>query len=776
MSASQSFPLSIDPDGAKLQKIVKVLMDQVERGIDFQGNAYSLFQTAIVLEDKIRERTRRLELALRDLERSNRALSIAKEQTETAQTRLMEAVESLSEGFIQFDHEDRLVLCNTKFLEFWSWADHDIRDIACPGVPFRDISRWTVENGLVVDIEGDPNEWLRGRLQRHSNPTDPMIVCLASGRWLQIRERQTGDGGTVGIYTDITEIKLGEARRRERELAEKSILLQSTLDNLPQGVSVFDKNLRLVAWNDRFVELLDLPDWLACSGASFHDYLDYRLARGDFGNEGESASAERVRQICACEAIKSEEALQNGTVIEVRRDPMPGGGFVTTYTDITDRQIAAAQLREAKESLERRVDERTAELTDVNRKLRQEILDRAAVESALLLAKAEAERANISKTRFLAAASHDLLQPLNAARLFVAALAERPLANKEGEFVSQIDRALGSVEALLGTLLDISKLDAGAVTSEKTDFVIGDLLTSLRAEYTPVALEAGLELSVVPSSAVVRSDAGLLGRVLRNFLSNAIRYTPTGRVLIGCRRRGWTVRIEVWDTGLGIPEDALKEIFEEFHQLNRRDRRHEKSFGLGLAIVERICRVLDHPVRVRSKLGKGSVFCVDVPVGSLPQGLPRRRAARSASTDALSQAFAVVIEDQDTVLEGMHALLTGWGCRVLSAVDGRKALLGLTRGTRVPNIVIADYHLDGGLNGIDAIAEIRSIYGNAIPALIVTADRSREAADAARAHGLHLLRKPLKPAKLRALISHLLADKRSRVTPAEQPKVRVNSR
>ena len=309
------------------------------------GNAYSLFQTATVLEDKVRERTRRLETALRELEKSNRELSIAKEQTETAQTRLMEAVESISEGFVHFDADDRLVLCNTKFLEFWSDGKRDIREVLRPGVSFREISRWTVETGLIVDVDGDPDEWLRGRLYRHSNPSDPHVVHLASGRWLQIRERQTRDGGTVGIYTDITAIKLDEQQRREQELAEKSILLQSTLDNLAQGVSVFDKHLRLVAWNERFVELLELPDWLVRPGASFQDYLRYRSARGDFGDDGETAIAIRMQHVREREPAKREQMLPNGTVLEMRRDPMPGGGFVTTYTDITDRQIAAVQLR-----------------------------------------------------------------------------------------------------------------------------------------------------------------------------------------------------------------------------------------------------------------------------------------------------------------------------------------------------------------------------------------------------------------------------------------------
>ena len=207
-------------DTAKLQKIVKVLMEQVERGIDSQGNAYSLFQTAIVLEDKVRERTRRLETALRELEKINHELSAAKQQTETAQIRLMEAIESISEGFALFDHDDLLVLCNSRFIEFWS-GGRNIREVVRPGIPFRDISRWMVENGIVANIDDDPEAWLCDRLYRHSNPTDPTVVRLTSGRWLQIRERLTQDGGIVGIYTDITEVKLDEQRRHEQELAEK---------------------------------------------------------------------------------------------------------------------------------------------------------------------------------------------------------------------------------------------------------------------------------------------------------------------------------------------------------------------------------------------------------------------------------------------------------------------------------------------------------------------------------------------------------------------------
>ncbi|MGB7949010.1 MAG: NahK/ErcS family hybrid sensor histidine kinase/response regulator [Candidatus Binatia bacterium] len=732
-------------------------MEQVERGIDSQGNAFSLFQKAILLEDSIRERTRTLESALRDLEQANRELSNAKAQTETAQTRLMEAIESISEGFIQFDCEDKLVLWNSKFVELWP----GIEAMARPGVPFEELSRWTVEQGLVSDFVGNTDEWLRLRLLSHRLPIEPLVVPLSTGRWLQITERTTQDGGTVGIYTDISEIKRSEERRREQELAEKSILLQSTLDNIMQGVSVFDKDLNLVAWNDRFVDLLDLPDWLVQPGISFYDYLHYRCEKGDYGRDGNEAVAVRLELARKGKSQHFEQTLANGAVLEVRRDPMPQGGFVSTYADITNRKEAAEQLKEAKETLEKRVVERTAELTEVNAKLRLEIEERARVEEALRLAKAAADDANISKTRFLAAASHDLLQPLNAARLFVAALSERELPEKESVLVSRIDGALASVEGLLGTLLDISRFDAGVVSTEEINFCIDDLLVPLKHEYGPIAHEAGLEFRVVPSTSTIRSDPGLLARILRNFVSNAIRYTAEGRILLGCRRDRGHTRIEIWDTGVGIPGVHLSDIFEEFQQFNVPQHLTDKSFGLGLAIVNRIARMLDHRIDVQSQEGKGSVFSIKVPLGRDSHASELQEYPYSAPSDNISDSFVVVVENEDSILVGMRELLEAWGCKILTATCPAMALSELKLKGRVPDILVADYHLDGGGDGLTAINAIREACGRGIPAMIITADRSPEILQFVRESGFPVLKKPIKPAKLRALMSHLLTERTS---------------
>jgi len=740
-----------DDQTRKLSKIIRVLMEQCERGVDSQGGAYSLFQTAILLEDKVRDRTRSLETALRELERTNDNLVLAKEQTEAAQVRLTEAIENISEGFVHYDAEDRLVLCNSKYVEFWP----GISSVARPGISFADLSRWTVEHELVATMDVTAEDWLWRRLALHRNPKDPIVVGLKTGRWLQIRERSTRDGGTVGIYTDISEIKESEERRRERELAEKSILLQATLDNIVQGVSVFDKNLELVAWNSRFVDLLEFPEWLVQTGARFNEFLQYRAERGDYGQHPDVAIAIRVEMARQGRPLQMEQKLSNGTIVELQRAPMPGGGFVATYTDITEQKEAAEQLRDAKESLERRVAERTAELTKVNAKLRQEIFERSRMEEAWRHATAEAEKANLSKTTFIAAASHDLLQPLNAARLFVSALSERTLAEKEVEYVARIEGALASVEGLLGTILEISKFDAGAVVVEKTSFRVSNLIEALEQEYTPLAEKESVTVRVIPSSAIAYTDPALLARILRNFLSNGIRYAPGGRILLGCRRLGPTLRFEVRDNGPGIPNEFINEIFQEFRQLHTTRPRPDKGHGLGLAIAQRIAKTLGHQITVRSVLKRGTMFAVEVPIGDLEHVVDRNEVRQAATENLLVGTFIAIIENEQSVSDGMRELLGAWGCEVVAGPSDENILHRL-RPCRVPDVILADYHLDDGLTGIDVIDRLRRHLDAHTPAVIITADHSPEVMKLVRARNLYLLRKPIKPARLRALISHIL--------------------
>ncbi|WP_207478730.1 hybrid sensor histidine kinase/response regulator [Arenibaculum pallidiluteum] len=721
---------------AKLTRVNRVLMDRVERSMDFQGNAYSLFQTAIVLEEKVRERTSELEETLRRLEQTNRDLSLATEAALTAQTRLAEAIEAVTEGFALFDAEDRLVLCNSRYLQLWHESAEQIR----PGVPYAQIARLAVTSGTVLDAYRRPEEWLRERLAQHAQPGTPSVHALSDGRWIQISEHRTRDGGTVGVYTDITAVKQTETRRRERELAEKSALLQATLDSIAQGICVYDRRLELVAWNDRFIELLDLPPDLVYRGLRFADLVAHEAAVGRNGDLVVQLVQQRSGMPSAL-----ERTLENGTTLEARRAPMPGGGFVLTFSDVTERRRAAAALQEINERLEQRVAERTTELVEMNARLRH--------------AKVEADQANLSKTRFVAAASHDLLQPLNAARLFVAALQEAPLAAEAGRLLENVDASLRSVEGLLDALLDISKLDSGVIEPAISDFRVGTLLRDLKREFAPVAAERGLVLKVQSCSEVVRSDPQLLRRVLQNFLSNALRYTRRGRVLLGCRRRGDTLSFEVWDTGPGIPDEKRDEVFEEFRRLDNHPGGADRGMGLGLAIVRRISRMLGHPVQLRSSIGQGSVFSVAVPRGNRAAAAPEQASAAPRPDLSLAGRVMLVIDNDEQILDGMRALLGRWHCEIVTATGTMGALTALEAcGSPLgPDLVIADYHLEGSETGIQAIQSLRARLGRAVPAVLVTADRTAELRDEAEELGLPVLSKPIRPAQLRTVVTKLSA-------------------
>ena len=351
----------------------------------------------------------------------------------------------------------------------------------------------------------------------------------------------------------------------------------------------------------------------------------------------------------------------------------------------------------------------------------------------------------------MAGVGHDLLQPLQAARLFLSALSERV----SDPAVGQIDASLHSVEHLLGELLEVSKLDSGVTTPETADFALMDVLGPLGAEFAVLAREHGLDLRLVPTEAAVRSDAALLRRILQNFLVNAVRYTPRGRILVGCRRRGGDLVIEVWDTGVGIPADKLREIFVEFHQLEGATPERGQGLGLGLAIVERLAGLLRHPIDVRSRPGAGSCFAVRVPRAAAPAARPRR--------DARGQAFAgavvLLVENDPAIAAAMTDLLGGWSCRVLAAPDAEAAVALLDEA--LPDVVLSDFHLDRG-TGLDALAAVAARLRYAPPAAIITADRDPAIAAAAAAAGARLLHKPVRPGALRALLAQLLAERQRR--------------
>jgi len=576
-------------------------------------------------------------------------------------------------------------------------------------------------------ISLEPKDEADFRLVRHAEHILASAIGGASSRLvlsLLLRKRTVSTKAALKLLDDAN-----AAIQYNREI------LQTALDHVRQGIAVFDKDLQLICWNRQFGEILDLPPSLIRSGGELAEILRFNGRRSGIDPDrlGATVQAQLERYIVGSAPFL--ERFAEGMVIEVRANRMPDGGIVTTFTDITASVAAAEALERSNETLERRVRERTEELTLLN--------------AALARAKGEADDANISKTKFLAAASHDILQPLNAARLYVTSLIERG-GGDDRRLVGNIDASLEAVEEIFGALLDMSRLDTGAMRPEFASFRIDELLRQIELEFAPLATAKGIELKYVPCRLVVRSDRRLLRRVVQNLVSNAIKYTPTGRVLIGCRRRGDGLRIDVYDTGVGIPESKRRDVFVEFHRLEQ-GARIARGVGLGLSIVERVARVLDYEVELHSVEGGGSHFAVTVPrSNAVPVELPPRDQA-FVDPSQLAGTTALCIDNEPSVLDGMATLLHGWGCEVIKAPDLDTALAAIEDSPAPPNGLLVDYHLDHG-NGIDAIVALRARYGD-LPAILITADRSPAVREQARAEGIQILNKPVKPAALRALLA-----------------------
>jgi Na+/proline symporter/CheY-like chemotaxis protein len=507
-------------------------------------------------------------------------------------------------------------------------------------------------------------------------------------------------------------------------------ILQTALDHVRQGIAVFDRDLQLICWNRQYGEILDLPPDFTRVGIGLAQILRFCAEHGALGaGRIDDLVQDRISRYVAGHEPILERLADRGLVIEARSNRMPDGGMVVTLTDITP-SVETAQ------ALERRVEERTEQLTRLNAELER--------------AKAEAEEANLSKTHFLAAASHDILQPLNAARLYVTSLVERQGHGDDNRLIANVDQSLEAVEEILGALLDISRLDAGAMKPELSVFRIDELLRQIEVEFAPLAREKGLKLTFVPCSLAVRSDRRLLRRLVQNLVSNAVKYTTAGRVLVGCRPRDGKLTIDVYDSGIGIPVSKQRTIFREFQRLDQ-GARVARGLGLGLSIVERIARVLDHKVEVTSTLGRGSHFSVRVPVApAVPSGA-KRREARKVAADRLADMPVLVIDNEESILDGMETLLANWGCRVFKAADLKTAQTLLIEAKTRPSGLLVDYHLDSG-NGIDAITELRWRLGD-LPAILITADRSPEVVAKARERNIQVLNKPVKPAALRAWLA-----------------------
>src|SRR5260221_13778787 len=517
----------------------------------------------------------------------------------------------------------------TMFVRLFAWRSQ----VACGSAGFDDFIDYV--GGL-----GSPGGLLGARLAPPDRTPLKFEIGWLDGRILETQRNPMPDGGFVLTFYDITRRK-----RIEEALRDGERRIRLITDAMPALISYVDAGEVYRFVNEPYRR------WV---GQSEDSIIGRRMAEVLTPEYYQRRKSYIARALSGETVTFEVELTPSGapvpayglaTFVPHIGDDRAILGFFTLMQDITERRRIEAALKEAKGTLERRVEERTAALTVVNEKLQQEIAERREILAALQVAKSEAEQANLGKTKFLAAASHDLLQPLNAARLFVSALSERDQDAANRTMIDNVDESLGAVEDLLGALLDISKLDAGAVSPEIMDFPINLLLAPLTTEYTVLASERGLRFRSLPASSVVRSDLRLLRRIVQNFLANAIRYTPSGRVLLGCRRTRSGLRIEVWDTGRGIPAGKLEEIFEEVPQLHDATVRQGAGIGLGLAIAKRIAKTLDIPVGVRSTSGRGSVFFVTVPYGYAAAVTLPRISARSTLEQRLYQTLGLVIDN-----------------------------------------------------------------------------------------------------------------------------------
>ncbi|WP_178120635.1 hybrid sensor histidine kinase/response regulator NahK/ErcS' [Pseudomonas sp. PB101] len=837
----------------KLQRINGALIERVESGGTRGNDPYAAFQHSVVLAEQVRERTDALNQAMAELKAGNNLLSEARLRAETAHQHLIDAIESISDAFVLFDAEQRIVLFNSRFKAFW--RNSRVRINA--GMRLTEVKRLMMNNGLFTE-----EPW--------GHADENLLYRLQNGRWLQVSERPTQEGGRVILFTDITDVKLSETMRREQAVAQKSHLLQRAVDNLSQGVAMVSAEGILELWNRRFLELSGLAPVAA------HRPFAEVIADSELNLLTPASRDGNGRPVREC-----EQRLYDGRVLEIRTHPLPTGGFVNTFTDITERyqhaealsesehwirlitdhvpaliaylnadlvyeftnkvyeewycwprgvmlgqslrevhseqhyqrlesyvaraldgesvtfefaetnvnnqerymlrsyvpnrlasgevvgifvlirditerRRTAEALHQAYQNLELRVRERTAELTTLNDQLLREIDERRLVESRLREAKQEAEQANLSKTKFLAAVSHDLLQPLNAARLFTSALLERREPMSSEILVRNVSNSLEDVENLLGTLVDISKLDAGVIKADIAPFALSELLENLAAEYTQVARSEGLQLHFIGCSALVRSDIQLLARILRNLLSNAIRYTYSGRVVLGCRRHHQCLTIEVWDSGMGIAEHRLEEIFQEFKRGDVQRPDQDRGLGLGLAIVEKIAGILGHPIHVRSWPGRGSMFSVEVPLSATAPTPPPALQMSEPMLERLRGARIWVLDNDATICAGMRTLLEGWGCRVVTALSEEDLARQVDNYHAEADLLIADYHLDNDQNGVDAVARINARRASPVPAMMITANYSNELKQQIRELGHTLMHKPVRPMKLKTAMSHLL--------------------
>lgn len=824
-------------ENQKLRKINSVLVSRVETRNDQVASSYSAFEHSVSLVNLVNERTEALNNALAETKVAHEMLLAANAETAKVSQFLEDAIESISDAFVLFDPRRRIVRFNSKFAKIWSDSGVDIRE----GITLSELDT------LASSLDLIPRAYPR-------TDSNARVYLLADGRWIQMNERVTSDGGLVVLYTDISDLMASESERRELVLAQQAESMRRTIDNLSQGIILVNRGGLPSLWNQQFLNLTSLSEIELLSGKPFPVLIRSSQALEEHN---------RLTRMTRSGVTESTYHTAQEQVLEIKTHPLPDGSSVYTFTDITERYVYEESLKQSEQwirliadnvpamiafvgpdkrfrfvnrgyadwlnrepdellnqsindvsdlvlsdysavmieralagenltfesweknasgesryilkayvtnidlhgnpdgffimnrditerhqhsaQLEARVAERTFELTQLNYQLDE--------------ARKDAEKANLSKTKFLAAVSHDLLQPLNAARLFTASLEQKADTESIRTLSNCISVSLDDVESLLRTLVDISKLDAGVVHPEPTHFPVKTLLDTLAIEFRELAGSHSLEFEYRLAGSFIETDSQLLARILRNLLTNAIRYTQKGKITLRARERSNRLDIQVWDTGIGIAKHDLNTIFHEFKRIEGVRDRAERGLGLGLAIVEKLSRVLDHPIKVHSRLGRGSMFSVSVPTVK-PHVLSETvsKDTHTAFADRLEGATIWLIDNDTAICRAMETLLMGWGCKIVWAVSLEELKNKVDIGSDGVDLLIVDYHLDNDELGTDAAAQIVKSRGKELKVLMITANYTKDVNREIRDLGYYFMNKPVKPLKLRSLASHLIAN------------------
>ncbi|MDW4498640.1 PAS-domain containing protein [Sulfitobacter sp. D35] len=732
--------LPLETQVAKQDKIIRALMERANQRHELGRSAYSLFQSAITLQGKVSEKTRDLEDALTTLGRASNQLETSEEARFRTEQSLTDALESMEGGFALFT-EGRLRVFN----DFFKRLIPDARALIQPGLTLNRYFK-AVSNSRDISPrdEADRLNVASAAMRHEAEAAPPFVFALKNDRWFVITFRQTSNNNTVVLQTEITAIVRSNRLEKDRLIDAQEHFLKAAFDNMPQGVCTFSSDGTLLISNARFASLLVLPLQLTRAGTSYAQIVEYLNAKILIGAVPQGNYEGLTRYLRRNGRLHLRERHVNGPVLDIDVDPLPDGGSIVNVVDVTVQS-------QTTEELENRVRARTQELTNVNTMLRRQYEEQARVEEDLRVAKAEIEAAMSSKTRFFAAASHDLLQPINAAKLMISSLGDMAVGTVMEETVKRLDGSFQSMEGLLHGLLDISRLESMDMKLPITDFAIDTILANVAEDIGPLAAEKGLRLDVVPSRAWVRSDRRYLARSVQNLVTNAIQYTETGRVLVGCRRRGGQVVVEVWDTGIGISKRDQQRIFQEFTRVDPASG-SGYGMGLGLSIVQRACAHLGHTVSVRSKPGVGSVFAITLPMVAPSEPATRRDGRGSDGQGADMDLIVLLVENDPGVLFAMTQKLETWGASVLACNSTAEAMRQVSDIGMSPDIILADYQLNGADTGVETILGVRESTGEDIPAIIITANQDAAIKDIGAAHRFSVLTKPVNLSRLRALI------------------------